>query len=327
MPDILVTGGTGTVGRHVVDRLAASGYDVRVLTRRAVPASSAGVRQMVGDVRSGPDVERAASGVDAIVHLATSPAWRPVSTETLGMRNVVAAAQVTRAHVVYLSIVGTDRVRFPYYRAKLAAEEILTTSTVPWTLCRSTQFHAGLDHFLGARLWPATPNQRFQPIDETEVAAHLAELVAGGPRGCTAELGGPEVLALREVVEQRRRIAGRRTVLIRAPPISALRELDAGALLAPDRRVGTITWAAWLARAGVRPSRDRVATSSREQRPQGATVSSSSPGASRKTPSLETSGTPSRSAVAADRWIASTFRLADHVNSGRRRGRRQPPPE
>src|SRR5437588_12805637 len=117
MATVLVTGGTGVLGAYLVPRLVARGHDVRVLSRRPSPRVPQGVTAVHGNVRTGAGLNTAAAGCDAIVHAATS-LRRARSTEVDGTRNVVEAANREGAHVLYVSIVGVDRHRLPYYKAK-----------------------------------------------------------------------------------------------------------------------------------------------------------------------------------------------------------------
>lgn len=200
-----------------------------------------------GDVRTGAGLEAAVDGVEAVVHAATSPFWRARSTEVQGARNVLRAAVASGAsHFLYVSIVGVDRSSLPYYRAKWAAEQVVEQSGSGWTVLRITQFHTLIDRFLGFPAFPCTRNLSFQPIDVGDASRRLAELVETGPQGRADDIGGPEVLSVRELRDQRRAVTGRRTVLIPTPAIGPLRGLDAGSHLAAEARYGNKTWRQWL---------------------------------------------------------------------------------
>lgn len=133
--EVLVTGGTGTLGRRVVDRLRAVGHETRVLSRSGRPGT------VTGDLLTGEGVEAAVRGTNAIVHCASSPS-NARRTDVGGTALLLqAAARAGVGHVVFVSIVGVDRNPFPYYRMKLAAERVVERSPVPWTILRATQFH------------------------------------------------------------------------------------------------------------------------------------------------------------------------------------------
>lgn len=251
MARVLVTGATGMLGRLLVPRLAARGHAVVQFARGAQPDGDGervgSVESVRGDVRSAGDVARAASDVDAIVHAATSPRRHVRATEVEGVRNVLAAAGLSGAHLVYVSIVGVDRHRFPYYRAKWEAEQLVESSSRRWSIQRATQFHELLDGFLGGRVFVRTPGLAFQPVDAGEVAARLADLVEAGPAGRAPDFGGPEVLGIRELAAVRREVVGRAARLVPLPSLGPLRDFDAGHHLSPDHREGRTTWREWLA--------------------------------------------------------------------------------
>lgn len=247
MTRVLVTGGTGVLGKRLVHELLRRGHEVRVLSRSADPTVPAGASVVQGDVRTGAGLKTAVENVDAVVHAATSPFRRAKSTEVDGTRNVRdAAVAAGTSHLLCVSIVGVDRLPAPYYKAKFAAEEIVEHTRGAWTIQRITQFHDLIDRFLGLRVFARTANLSFQPIDVTDAARRLADLLDEGPQGRANDIGGPEVLSVRELRDQRRAATGRRTVLVPMPAIGPLRGLDAGYHLAPDASFGSRTWKQWL---------------------------------------------------------------------------------
>ena len=247
MAAVLVTGGTGTLGRALVPLLVSAYDEVRVLSRRSAPRLADGAAAWTGDVRTGAGVDAATEGVQAVIHAASSPRRDARETEEEGARHVAAAARRAGAHLLYVSIVGVDRHRFPYYRAKYAAEQVVAGSGADWTVLRATQFHELIDQFLSGRAFVRTRHLAFQPVDVGEVAARLVELAAVPAQGPAPDFGGPEILGIRELAEARRDVTGRRTRLVPVPALGFLADYDAGRHLAPDHRCGTRTWRQWLA--------------------------------------------------------------------------------
>src|SRR5918997_3034494 len=142
---ILVTGGTGTLGRLVVRRLRDADRNVRVLSRCS-HKSGDGIEFVTGDLATGEGIEAAVDGVETIVHLAGSPKGDEDKARNL----VRAASRAGAAHLVYISVVGADRIpigsrvdraMFGYFGSKLAAEKVVENSGLPWTTLRATQFH------------------------------------------------------------------------------------------------------------------------------------------------------------------------------------------
>jgi uncharacterized protein YbjT (DUF2867 family) len=252
---VLVTGGTGTLGRLVVPRLRATGRDVRVLTRRMRPPKD-GVRYLAGDLGTGAGVDAAVDGVAAVVHCASSFRGDVELTRTL-VRALSSGAPGTP--VVYISIVGVDRIPFRYYASKLATEQVISGSGLPWTTLRTTQFHDLI--LMAARalsrlpVVPVPAGFRFQPIDADEVAARLVELTLGAPAGRVADMGGPRVHDAGDLMRGYLQAGHRRraVVPVRLPGPSA-RALRAGANLAPRAAMGRRTWEEFLAER-VRPHR------------------------------------------------------------------------
>jgi uncharacterized protein YbjT (DUF2867 family) len=198
--EALITGGTGRLGQRLVGHLQQAGHSVRVMSRRG--AGPGGVR---GDLATGRDLAMALVGAELVVHAATGyPGGDPWQVDVAGTRRLVEAVDRTRLrHLVYVSIVGVDRIPVGYYHAKFAAEQVLLASGLPVTLLRATQFHDFVDHLLGtARRGPVLPvpmGWRVQPVDGDEVAAHIAQVAAGAPNGGVVEFGGPEELSAHDL--------------------------------------------------------------------------------------------------------------------------------
>ena len=261
MPNIaLVTGGTGTLGRHVVPHLRDAGLTVRVLSRRGHEAAAAeGIERVTGDLTTGEGIEAAVVGTEIIVHCAGSSKGDEEKTRTL-IRAASQAAPGMR-HLVYISVVGADRVpvvsgvdraMFGYFASKLAAERVVADSGLPWTTLRATQFHDLI--LLVARqmaklpVIPLPAGFRFQPVDAGEVAARLAELALGTPSGLVPDFGGPAMYSTAGLLRGYLRAVGKRRPIVPLwLPGKAARAVQAGANLAPERAVGQRNWEEFLA--------------------------------------------------------------------------------
>lgn len=245
MTSVLVTGPAGMLGSALIPRLVTRGHDVRVLVHATTVDCPSAVQVVPGDVRNRTGLLEAVRGVDAVIHAATSPFRRARATEIEGTRQVLLAADSVNAHFVYPSIVGVDQIGGTYYQAKWMAEQIVETAK-RWTIQRGTQFHPMIDRMLSHHLFPATSRMAFQPLDAGEFADRLIDLVEEGPAGRAEDFGGPEVLALREIVTARKTATKHHTLLVRLPPVGPLRALDAGRQLCPDHARGRMTWQQWL---------------------------------------------------------------------------------
>lgn len=241
MTSILVTGGTGRAGRPTVELLRSAGHDVRALSRHEGPG------RVVGDLRSGGGIHEAVAGADTVVHLATRSSFGDAQL----MRTLLDASRAGGVgHVVYLSIVGVDRIPLGYYRQKLAAEHLLGSSGLGHTILRATQFHelvAGV--FTAQRILPVVlaPTVSVQPIAVGDVATRLAELATGEPAGRVPDVGGPEQLPARELARQWAAAASvhRRIVPVSVPG-RTFAAVSAGHSLVPGSAFGTTTFADFL---------------------------------------------------------------------------------
>ena len=248
MAVVLVTGASGTLGTELVAGLASRGHDVRALVHRTSAGFPAAVQVARGDVRNPADLAQAFTGVQTVIHAATSPFRQAKATELDGTRAVLAAAEHAGAHVIYPSIVGVDQLGGTYYQAKWQAEQLVTAAR-RWTIQRAAQLHPTLDRMLSHRVFPVTAHLAFQPLDAGDLADCLVGLVDAGPTGRAEDIGGPQVIALRDLAAARRAATGSRTLLIPVPARGPLRTLDAGHHLCPDHARGKITWQQWLSQA------------------------------------------------------------------------------
>ncbi|MFC8495524.1 SDR family oxidoreductase [Streptomyces sp. NPDC057235] len=243
MTTILVTGGTGTLGRLVAERLREDGAEVRVLSRHAQPYAV--------DLREGgTGLDAAVEGVDTVVHCATTLR----GGDDRAARHLVGASRRAGVrHLVHISIVGVDRVPLGYYRTKLAVEKTIEGSGLGWTVLRTTQFHDLVVEFLrNAARVPVVPlpaGVSDQPIEVAEVAARLAELAAGEPAGRVPDMGGPEVRPLAELARAYLEAIGQHRRLVNVPLAGkAYRGFRAGGHLTPERAVGRVTFEEFLAK-------------------------------------------------------------------------------
>ena len=240
MGQFLVTGGTGTLGRVVVEDLISKSESVRVLSRRAAPSSATAPSWAVGDLRSGDGIDAAVAGIDTIIHCASKRG------DVDAARNLLEAARKADcSHVVFISIVGVDKVPLGYYRSKLEVEHRIADSGLPFTILRTTQFHNLIARVMEslARLPVMVVPARtsFQPIDVREVAARLVELADGTASGRVADMGGPEVRGVRDLARSYLRARGRRRLIVPVRlPGPAFAGLRRGGNLAPDHPVGKV---------------------------------------------------------------------------------------
>ncbi len=252
MNRVLVTGGTGVLGRALVPKLQTAGFRVRVMSRRDPrPGEDNGVEWARADLESGQGLAAAVNGVQTIVHAATSPVKRKVDLD--GTRRLLeASASEGVGHLVYISIVGIDKINFSYYKTKLAVERLIEAGPLPWTILRAVQFHNLVDMALrGLTRLPIAlvpTDLQVQPISAEETADHLVQAVAQGPSGRLQDIGGPEVLHVGEMARQWLATTRLRRKIIHIPmPGGFAAGFRKGLNTVPENRAGQITWADWLA--------------------------------------------------------------------------------
>ncbi len=223
--------------------LRAAGHQVRVLSRRTGPGLA------TGDLERCEGLGRALHGIPTVVHLATSGGARDVRAATTLAK---AAREAGVQHLLFMSIVGVDRVPLPYYQAKLEAERQFAASGLAVTILRATQFHDFVLTLLrNQRPSPLlfVPDIPIQPIDVSVVAARLAELAEAPPAGRMPELGGPRVERFTNLAEQWQQHIGRqrRIVPVRLPGRTFAAYAEGGHLAPKGAVVGSPTFADFLA--------------------------------------------------------------------------------
>jgi uncharacterized protein YbjT (DUF2867 family) len=202
---IVVIGGTGLIGSKLVKKLREHGQE-------AVAASpSSGVNSVTGE-----GLADALKGASVVVDVTNSPSWEDAAvlkffeTSTRNLLNYEAAAGV--GHHVALSVVGTERMlESGFFRAKLAQENLIKASSIPYSIVRATQFFEFVKNIAdfsteGSQL--RMPPVLFQPMAADDVAGAVGTIAMGSPVNGTVEIGGPEQFRLDELI--RRELAARK---------------------------------------------------------------------------------------------------------------------
>lgn len=270
MTKVLVTGGTGVLGREVVSQLLKAGYAVRVMSRKSKAASQWPEAEWAqADLATGIGLSEAVAGVDTIIHAATDAGTTPENAtvnsffrKTILRHNGSVDVQGTKllleharragvAHCIYISIVGIDYIPFAYYHHKLEAEALVSESGVPWSIVRATQFYTLVDVFIRtAAKWPVlalATDLQGQPVDPGEVAGYLCACVVRGPAGRLPDFGGPEVLTLGDLARTWLDMRGLKKRIIHIPlPGKTAQAIRQGRLTCPDEKRGIITWKEWV---------------------------------------------------------------------------------
>jgi uncharacterized protein YbjT (DUF2867 family) len=245
---IVVIGGSGLIGKKVVTNLRQHGHEV------VAASPSSGVNTVTGE-----GLAQALAGAQVVVDVANAPSWEDKAVlaffET-SARNLLAAEAAARvSHHVALSVVGTDRLLASgYFRAKMAQENLIKASPIPYTIVRATQFF----EFVGGIAQAATEGQTvrlppvlMQPIVSDDVAAVVTEVALAEPLNGTVELAGPEPIRQDELVRQFLKATGdARTVITDARALYyGINVNDQSLTPGENPRLGTTRFSDWLSRA------------------------------------------------------------------------------
>ncbi|MEU8263266.1 NAD(P)H-binding protein [Micromonospora sp. NPDC048999] len=245
---ILVTGGTGTLGRLVTPLLREAGHPVRVLSRRGGQTAS-GIEHVTADLLTGDRVDAAVRGTDIVLHLAGGQKGDDQAT-----RNLVRAARRGGVrHLVYISVIGADRVPLAWLRTKLDAERAIAESDLPWTTLRAAQFHdlvlTVTEKMAKLPVIPVPGGLRFQPVDAHDVAARLVDLALGEPAGLVPDLAGSTVYGMDELIRGYLRAVGKRRLLlpVRLPGKAGRAYRNGDNLTLDGADTGARSWETFLA--------------------------------------------------------------------------------
>ena len=238
---VLITGGRGVLGTLLKPRLENAGASVVVGSRTAGPS------RVAFDI-SKPIDPRQLDGVTTVVHAASNPA-RTKAVDIDGTDRLLRACEAAGVeHVVYLSIVGIDNHPFPYYRAKLAAEQLIEAAEVPHSILRATQFHEFL-----ARIFSTGPvairfvGLEFQVIDGGVVADRLASIVSTGPAGRAPDIGGPRSESMERLAVTWKNASGSRKPIVPIPVFGrAARAFKERRHFTDNKLTDSPTWDEWL---------------------------------------------------------------------------------
>ncbi|HWB06631.1 MAG TPA: SDR family oxidoreductase [Verrucomicrobiales bacterium] len=196
---IVVIGGSGLIGTKVVSKLRGQGHEVVAASPRS------GVNTVTGE-----GLAEALAGAQVVVDVANAPSWEDKAVleffETSGRNLLAAEAAAGVRHHVALSVVGTERLlESGYFRGKMAQENLIKASPIPYTIVRSTQFF----EFVGGIAQEAATGQTvrlssatLQPIASDDVADAVVEVALGAPANRMIEIAGPEKIRLNELVGQ-----------------------------------------------------------------------------------------------------------------------------
>jgi len=244
---IIVIGGTGLIGTKVVKNLRDKGHEV------VAASPSKGINSVTGE-----GLAEALVGAQVVVDVANAPSWEDKAVleffETSGRNLLAAEAAAEVGYHVALSVVGTDRLLASgYFRAKMAQENLIKASSIPYTIVRATQFF----EFVGGIAQSATQGQTvrlppvlMQPIVSDDVAAAMADAALAQPLNGTVDLAGPEPIRQDDLVRRFLKATGDARTLITDPKALyyGIAVNDQSLMPGDNPRLGPTRFADWLSR-------------------------------------------------------------------------------
>lgn len=237
---VLVTGGTGFVGKEILRELHEAGHSIRLLVRnRSSPGAREAISRYASEVREGDILEpgslpSALQGVEAVIHLVgiiAETGWQTFeNVHTRGTQNLIAAAQVFGLkRFIHMSALGTrDNAVSRYHRSKWAAEEAVSRSALDWTIFRPSVIYGPGDQFVNffARMAKTAPflpvlgegRARLQPVAVEDVARCFAGAL-NEPRSIkqSFDVGGPEFLTMPQILQTILQVTGRKRRIVHMP--------------------------------------------------------------------------------------------------------------
>jgi uncharacterized protein YbjT (DUF2867 family) len=255
MSRVLITGGNGMLGRALTAPLIEAGYTVRVSSRSPrSPNARPDVEWAQASLETGDGLAEAVAGVDVIIHCATGGYSRAKQVDVEGTRRLLPLArQQAVKHIMYMSIIGVDKIPNSYLQAKYEAEQLIKASGIPYTILRAAQFYEAITILLkGLTKLPIgliLKGFPSQPIDINEVAELMVEMVKTGPSGLVPDIAGPRTYDLIDLARTWLQAQGKHKPLLQIPiPGKFGAAMRAGYGTAPDKARHGLTWEAWLQR-------------------------------------------------------------------------------
>lgn len=244
---ILITGGTGLLGKMVCQILDRKGVSYQIATHQ----KPGPINSVFMDLRTGEGMDQAIEYKNIILHLASDKTHpdHDVQGTALLLRSIHMKRKAP--HFIYISIVGVEQLALPYFKQKAKVEQLVTQSGLPFSIIKATQFHEYIDHLLssffrfGLGLLPK--KVLVQPVSVAIIAEALVALCFNNPTFQGQLLGGPEVLNIEELA----------TVWLKAQKKSNKyvsfslwgdtgKKLKAGVLTCPKNMQAGLSWSSWL---------------------------------------------------------------------------------
>ena len=251
MTRVLVTGGTGVLGREIVSRLLEKGDTVRVMSR-SPRRGTTNVEWAPAQLLTGEGLPEALQDVDVVIHALADRNFGKTDVEMTHLLLEKAKA-VKIGYFLYISIVGIDKLPAAPARIKLACEALVRDRGIPYATLRFTQFYELVDTMLHLLTWLPIGflpmDWKMQPIDAGDTADQVVRVVNERSLGLLPDVAGPEVLTFKEMLRTWKHVRGSHKLVLHLPIPGKFAAAGRNGLLpAPNAHVGKSTWGQWLHR-------------------------------------------------------------------------------
>ena len=245
---IVVIGGSGLIGSRLVPMLREQGHEV------IAASPSSGVNTLTGE-----GLSEALKGASVVVDVSNAPSWEDAAvmsffeTSTRNLLTYETAAGVR--HHVALSVVGTERLlESGYFRAKIAQENLIKASSIPYSIVRATQFYEffkGIADFSTKGNEVHLPSALIQPMAADDVASAVGRIATGSPVNGTVEVGGPEQFRLDELIRRGLAASKDQRTVVADPQATyyGIRVTERALVPENNARLGKIRFDEWLAQS------------------------------------------------------------------------------
>ncbi|CAF1191509.1 unnamed protein product [Adineta ricciae] len=264
MSKILVTGGTGVLGRAVTKLFTSNQTNFVIASRdrnfknydkENVNINFKGQWVQMDLVKSKGINQSLGKDIDTILHLASMNLEKVNGHlgDIVLTKNLIDSDDKRQIkHLVYISIVGIDKIPFPYYRAKLQCEQLIKTSGIPYTILRATQFHDFVDAIVSKLLnlpIPIVPKKlKVQPIQIEAVAEELNKIAKGSPSNQIYDLGGQKIYTFKEIAASLMKARHENKMVVNLPIVGGVMKAFArGECTCDNRSSSSNTWEEYLA--------------------------------------------------------------------------------
>ncbi|CAF1102218.1 unnamed protein product [Adineta steineri] len=233
MAKILVTGGTGVLGRALSNIFLANKTDFLITSRNQKNIinendgmnSNSKSKWLYMDLSKNKGINKVFNNnIDTILHLASMPMQniQGQPADVILTKNLLdSIPKQNIKHLIYISIVGIDKIPFTYYRGKLECERLIKASGIPYSILRATQFHGFVEDFavklLKFPICMVPKSIKVQPVQVEAVAMELNKILGQSPLNSTYEIGGKKIYEMKEIVDSLLNVRQEKKLMIPIP--------------------------------------------------------------------------------------------------------------